>query len=48
MYESLSWDDMDVELKVNLSTVLGNDVGGVEGDNDCKIGEKIGFGLDGG
>ena len=48
MYESLSWDDMDVELKVNLGTVVGDDVGRVEGDNDCEVGKEIGFGLDGG
>ena len=48
MYESSSLDDMDVELKVNLGTVVGDGVGRVEGDNDCKIGERIGFGLDGG
>ena len=48
MYESSSWDDMDVELKVNLGGVVGDDVGGVEGDNDCKVGEEISFGLDGG
>ena len=48
MYESSSWDDMDVELKVNLGAVVGDDVGGGEGDYDCKVGEEIFFSLDGG
>ena len=48
MYESSSWDDMDVELKVNLGAVVGDDVGGGEGDYDCKVGEESFFSLDGG
>ena len=48
MYESSFWDDIDVELNVSLVTVVGDGVSGVEGDNDCKVGEEIGFCLDGG
>ena len=47
MYKSSSWDDMDVELKVILGVVVDDGEGGIRG-NVCKVGEKIGFGLDGG
>ena len=31
MYESSSWDDMDVEVKVILDTGVGDGVGGIGG-----------------
>ena len=31
IYESSSWDDMDVELEVSLGIVAGDDVGELEG-----------------
>ena len=49
MYKSSSWDDMDVELKVIFGVVVGDDVREVGGEGcDCKIGEAISCGLDGG
>ena len=39
-YESSSCDDMDVELEVSLGIFVGDDdMGGLEGDNDCEVGE---------
>ena len=47
MYESSSWNDINVELKVILGAVV-SDGAGRRGGNDCKVGEEIGLGLDGG
>ena len=40
IYESLSWHDMDVELKVILGVVVDDGEGGIRG-NVCKVGEKL-------
>ena len=48
MYKSLSLNDMDVKLEVSLGAFEGDCVEGVEEENDCKVGEKIGFDFDGG
>ena len=37
-----------MELEVSLGIFVGDDMGGLEGDNDCEVGEENGFGLDGG
>ena len=39
---------MDVKLEVSLGAFEGDCVEGVEEENDCKVGEKIGFDFDGG
>ena len=39
---------MDVELKDILGSVVGDDVGRIGDGGECRIEERIGFGLDGG
>ena len=48
IHKSSSWDDKDVEFEDILGTVVGDGVGGIGEGDKGKVGERIGFGVDGG